>query len=83
MQATEPTNEKIRALAFQATEIKQASDHCSGQSETWSELNLDAFARVLVEDCISLIEQQSPEGEQGLVKVGALKTALRQRYGQP
>ncbi len=81
MQITDPTNQRIKALLVQATEIKQASDHCSGLSETWSEVNFDAFARMLVEECITIIELGGMEGEQGLTNVEDLKTAMRVHFG--
>jgi hypothetical protein len=81
MKTTDPMNQKIKALAVQATEIKQASDHCSGQSETWSEVNLDTFARILVQECVGVIEQSSVGSEQGLFSVEALKVALRAHFG--
>lgn len=74
MQAGEPVNEKFKALAVQATEIKQTSDYCSGQSETWSEVNLDAYASLIVRECIAVIEQNC--GGQEHASVYALKEAL-------
>jgi hypothetical protein len=81
MQTTEPTNQKFKALAVKATEIKQSSDHCSGQSETWSEVDFDAFARMLVEECVGVIEHHCAESERGLVGANSLKTALRAHFG--
>lgn len=83
MQITEPTNQRIKALAVQATEIKQVNDHCSGQSETWSEVNFDAFVKMLVEECISVIDHHSSESEQNLAKIEPLKLALRSHFGLP
>lgn len=80
MQTTEPTNHRVKALAVQATEIKQYSDHCSGQSEARSEVNLDAFARMLVEECVSAIEQHCAKEDHGLVKVETLKVVLRAHF---
>lgn len=83
MQTTEPTNQKFKALAVIATEIKQASDHCSGHSETWSEVNFDDFARMLVEECVSVIEQHSLRDERGHANVEFLKMALRAHFELP
>ncbi|MBI2746997.1 MAG: hypothetical protein HYX45_15595 [Burkholderiales bacterium] len=74
-------NQRIKALAVQATEIRQTSDHCSGQSETWSEMNLDTFTRILVEECAGVIKQNSAGLEQGLVSVEALKATLLSHFG--
>jgi hypothetical protein len=57
MQITVPTNQRVKALALQATGFKQNTDNCLGQSESWSELNFDTFARMFVEECVSVIEQ--------------------------
>lgn len=81
MQITDPTNQRIKALLVRATEIKQTSDHCSGHSETWSEVNFDAFAKLFVEECIALIEQGGIECEQGLAKIEDLKKAMRGHFG--
>lgn len=81
MQTTVPTNERVKALAVQATEFKQSSDHCSGQSQSWSELNLDNFARMFVEECVSIIEQHCPGVDQCAINVEALKMALRANFG--
>lgn len=81
MQTTEPKNQKIKDLAIKATQIKQTSDHCSGQSETWSEVDLDAFARMLVEECVCVIEQHCVESNQDLVNAKPLKIALLAHFG--
>jgi hypothetical protein len=81
MQTTEPTNQKIKALALKATEIKQASDHCSGESETWSEVSFDTFARMLVEECVGVIEHHCAESNQDLVNAKSLKIALLAHFG--
>lgn len=72
-------NDRIRALAMRATEIKQANDHCSGQSEAWSEVNLDTYARLIVQECIDVIKHSS-EGK-GQVRVDAADAALRSHFG--
>ncbi|MBT9505005.1 MAG: hypothetical protein Q7K57_03255 [Burkholderiaceae bacterium] len=81
MQITDPTNQRIKALLVRATEIKQTSDHCSGHSETWSEVNFDAFAKMFVEECITIVEREGIEGEQGVANVEDLKTAMRVHFG--
>ncbi len=81
MQTANIMSQRIKALIVQATEIKQTSDHCSGQSETWSEINFDTFARNLVEECVSVIEQNSVGREQGLVSNQALRAALLSHFG--
>ena len=81
MQTTEPMNQRIKALALKATEIKQASDHCSGQCETWSEVNLDIFARILVQECVGVIEQNCVASEQSMASIDAIKATLRIHFG--
>lgn len=81
MQITVPTNQRVKALAVQATGFKQNSDNCSGQSESWSELNFDTFARMFVEECVSVIEQHCLGGDQRPINVKSLKMALRAHFG--
>ena len=81
MQTTEPTNQKFKALAVKATQIKQSNDHCSGQSETWSEVDFDAFAHMLVEECVGVIEHHCAEKEQRPVDAKSLKFALHSHFG--
>ncbi|TWO64422.1 hypothetical protein FN976_28210 [Caenimonas sedimenti] len=81
MQTTEPKSQRVKALATRATELKQHSDNCSGQSESWSELNLDKFALALVEESISVIEQHCLRVDQRAIDVDSLKMALRAHFG--
>ena len=67
MQTTVPTGERVKALAVQATEFKQHNDNCSGQSETWSELSLDKFAQMIVDECVRVIDQHCLAVGQGVV----------------
>lgn len=82
MQITEPTNQRIKALLVQATEIKQTSDHCSGQSETWSEVNFDTFAKIFVNECIRVIDRYRTGVAQEAVNIELLKAALRSHFEQ-
>lgn len=81
MQTTETTNQRIKALAVQATEIRQTSDHCSGHSETWSEINLDTFTRVLVEECAKAITQYEVGGKHKQLNANTLKATLLEHFG--
>ncbi|WP_139352033.1 hypothetical protein [Polaromonas sp. A23] len=81
MQTTLPTSQRVKALANQATEFKQNSDNCSGQSESWSELNFDKFAQIFVEECVSVIEQHCLSVDQRPINVSSLKMALRAHFG--
>lgn len=81
MQTAAPANQRVRALVNRATEFKQKSDHCSGQSETWTELNLDKFAQMMVEECFSVIEQNWQGNEASSTGLDSLKRALRAHYG--
>lgn len=81
MQTTLPTSQRVRALATQATELKQHSDNCSGQSESWSELNFDKFAQMFVEECVSVIEQHCLGVDQRPINVDSLRMALRAHFG--
>lgn len=81
MQTTAPTNQRVRALATRATEFKQKSDHCSGQSDTWTELSLDKFAQMLVEECVSVIEQHWQGNDPSSIDLDSLKMALRAHLG--
>ncbi|MFC6280386.1 hypothetical protein [Polaromonas aquatica] len=81
MQTTVPTSQRLKALATHATEFKQNSDHCSGQSESWSELDLDKFAQMFVEECISVVEQHCLGVDQHPINVDSLKIALRVHFG--
>ncbi len=81
MQTTLPTSQRVRTLATQATEFKQSSDNCSGQSESWSELNFDKFAQIFVEECVSVIEQQCLGLDRGPINVNSLKMALHAHFG--
>ncbi len=81
MQTTVPTSQRVKALATQATELKQSSDNCSGQSESWSELNFDKFAQMFVDECVSVVEQQCLGVDQRLINVNSLKMALRAHFG--
>lgn len=80
MQTTVPTGQRVKALAAQATEFKQHSDNCSGQSETWSELSLDKFAQMVVEECVNVIEQHCLGVDQSSIDVNSLKIALRAHF---
>ncbi|WP_057598100.1 hypothetical protein [Variovorax paradoxus] len=80
MQTTVPTSQRVKALAAQATEFKQHSDNCSGQSETWSELNLDKFVQMLVEECVGKIEEHCLEVDQRSINLNSLKSALRAHF---
>ena len=80
METTAPTSQRVKALATRATEFMQKSDHCSGQSETWSELNLDKFAQLLVEECVSVIEQHCQGVGQSSIDANSLKLALRAHF---
>lgn len=81
MYITEPTNQRVKALATRATELKQHSDNCSDQSESWSELNLDKFAQIFVEESISVIEQHCLGIDQRPIDVRSLQIALRAHFG--
>lgn len=81
MQTTVPTGQRVKALAVQATEFKQHSDNCSGQSETWSELNLDNFAQMFVEECVSVIEEHCLGVDQRSINFNSLKIALHAHFG--
>ena len=81
MQAINATNPKIKALAFQATEIRESNDHCSGRSETWSEINFDTFARLIVEACVGVIEKDGKSDKQDPESVKVLKSKLLQHFG--
>ena len=80
MQVINATNPRIKALAFQATEIREDNDHCSGHSETWSEINFDTFARLIVEECIGVVEKDCKSDPQDLVSVEAIKSKLRLHF---
>lgn len=71
----------MKALATRATEFRQHSDNCSGQSESWSELNLDTFAQMIVEECVSVIQQHSVGVDQRPINVKSLEMALRAHFG--
>ncbi len=81
MQTTEPTNQRVQALAVRATEIKQTNDHCSGHSETWSEINLDTFTRVLVEECAKAMAQSGVGGAHEQLSADVLKATLLEHFG--
>ncbi len=81
MQTTVPTNQRVRTLATQATEFKQSSDNCSGQSESWSELNFDTFAQMFVEECVSVIEQHCLGVDRRPINVDSMRMALRAHFG--
>jgi hypothetical protein len=80
MKTTVPTGRRVTVLAAQATEFKQNCDNCSGQSETWSELSLDKFAQMVVEECVSIIEQHWSGVDQSSINVNSLKIALRAHF---
>lgn len=81
MQTTAPTSQRVRALVTRATEFKQKSDHCSGQSDTWTELSLDKFAQMVVEECVSVIEKHCEGDDQSSIDFNSLKMALRAHFG--
>lgn len=83
MQTTAPTNQRVKALVTRATEFKQRCDHCSGQSDTWTELSLDKFAQMVVEDCVSMIEQHLQGNAPSSIDLNSLKIALRAHFGTP
>jgi hypothetical protein len=83
MQTTVPTGERVKALAVQATEFKQHNDNCSGQSETWSELSLDKFAQMIVDECVRVIDQHCLAVGQSSIDVNSLKNALRFHFETP
>jgi hypothetical protein len=74
-------NQKIKTLLIQATEMKEAKDHCTGQSNTWTEINHETFARLIVEQCIGLIEQDSQRDAQAASRAKALADTLRKHFG--
>ena len=81
MQTTVPTSQRVRALVTQATEFKQTSDNCSGQSESWSELNFDKFAQMFVDECVSVIEQHCLRVDPRSINGKSLKVALHAHFG--
>lgn len=83
MHTTMPTNQRVKGLVVQATEFKQDCDNCSGQSESWSELNFDTFVRMFVEECVSVIEQNCQVDDQRQDNVESLKMAVRAHFGIP
>ena len=50
-------NERIKQLANKATRIVETTDHCSGASESHTEVDLAKFAELIVRECIGCCEQ--------------------------
>ena len=80
MQAINSTNPKIKALATRAMDFKESSHHCTGKTETWTEINFDTFARLVVEECIGVAERNAKPGDQDLVSIDTLKSALSAHF---
>lgn len=74
-------NQKIKTLLIRATEMKEAKDHCTGQSNSWTEINHETFARLIVEQCIGLIEQNSEGDAQAAPRAKDLADILRKQFG--
>ena len=50
-------NERIKLLANKAIRIVVTTDHCSGESESHTEVDLEKFAELIVRECIGCCEQ--------------------------
>ena len=46
-------NERIRKLLNEATKIVETTDHCSGDSESHTEVDVEKFAELIVRECIN------------------------------
>ena len=44
-------NERIQQLAIEATKIVETTDHCSGDSESHTEVDVEKFAELIVRMC--------------------------------
>ena len=47
-------NERIKELAEQATRIVETTDHCSGESESHTEVDLEKFAELIVKETLQV-----------------------------
>ncbi|RZI65288.1 MAG: hypothetical protein EOP13_31830 [Pseudomonas sp.] len=81
MQAINSTHPKIKALATRAMDFKESSDHCTGKTETWTEINFDTFARLMIEECIGVAGKNAQPSDPDLVSIDTLKSALRTHFG--
>ena len=50
-------NERIKQLANKATRIVETTDHCSGASESHTEVDLAKFAELIVKEMCGMMEQ--------------------------
>ena len=50
-------NERIQELANKATRIVETTDHCSGASESHTEVDLAKFAELIVKECADVGER--------------------------
>ena len=50
-------NERIKLLANKAIRIVVTTDHCSGESESHTEVDFEKFAELIVRECIGCCEQ--------------------------
>jgi len=81
MQAINSTNPKIKALATRAMDFKESSDHCTGKTETWTEINFDTFARLMIEECIGVAGKNAQPDDPDRVSIETLKSSLRAHFG--
>ena len=51
-------NERIQELANKATRIVETTDHCSGASESHTEVDLAKFAELIVRECAQVCRDQ-------------------------
>ena len=49
-------NERIKQLANKATRIVETTDHCSGESESHTEVDLEKFAELIVKEMLQTCE---------------------------
>ena len=53
-------NERTKQLANKATRIVETTDHCSGESESHTEVDLEKFAELIVKECVGVAEVSMP-----------------------
>ena len=49
-------NERIRKLLNEATKIVETTDHCSGDSESHTEVDVEKFAELIVGECMRMCD---------------------------
>lgn len=47
-------NERIKQLANKATRIVETTDHCSGESESHTEVDLEKFAELIIKETLEV-----------------------------